>query len=74
MPKFWVLTPLLTAEGRLEPGEEVDLKPKEARELLAAGAISKEKPVAVPVTTDSAATATQFDPAWLNALRLHPGS
>ncbi len=52
MPTYTVLTPLLTGDGRLEPGETVDLKVKDARDLLASGAITKEAPA-------DAATATE---------------
>lgn len=41
MPTYTVVTPLKTGDGMLEPGEPVELKAKEARELLAAGVISK---------------------------------
>ncbi|CAH0445497.1 hypothetical protein LMG10661_01715 [Ralstonia syzygii subsp. syzygii] len=45
MPTYLVLTPLLLGDDiRVEAGETVDLKVKDARELLAVGAISKDLP------------------------------
>ncbi len=53
MPTYTVLTPLLTGDGRLEPGDTVDLKVKDARDLLAAGAITKEAPAESEKTSES---------------------
>jgi hypothetical protein len=40
--KYQVLTPLMKDGQRIEAGEDVDLSPKDAAELLACGAIANK--------------------------------
>ncbi|QOK91571.1 hypothetical protein HF908_08825 [Ralstonia pseudosolanacearum] len=52
MPTYLVMTPLeLGGDERVEAGETVDLKVKDARELLAIGAISKDLPEPAPTAS-----------------------
>ncbi|MCL1618340.1 hypothetical protein [Ralstonia pseudosolanacearum] len=64
MPTYLVMTPLeLGGDERVEAGETVDLKVKDARELLAIGAISKDLPEPAPAVAPASKPTSTPAPA-----------
>lgn len=67
MPTYTVVTPLKNGGELLEPGSPVDLKAKDAKDLLASGAIAKGAPQSEPAPANAPASQPGTEPDGTDA-------